>query len=141
MGISKQIGWGTESNILYEILKELKRLKSTIFGIKPKYKVYTALLTQSGTNDPVATVLENTIGTLDLFYDDDGLYYIESSSLFTPDKTLIFFGTPTDGDYASIYQINCVVLSEDLIIIRTFMSGNSSDGLLTNTPIEIRVYN
>lgn len=27
-----------------------------------KYKVYTALLTQSGTDAPVATVLENTLG-------------------------------------------------------------------------------
>ena len=26
------------------------------------YKVYTALLTQTGTNAPVATVLENTLG-------------------------------------------------------------------------------
>jgi hypothetical protein len=32
MGISKQIGWGTESNILYEILKELKRLKTLVSG-------------------------------------------------------------------------------------------------------------
>jgi hypothetical protein len=73
MGISKQIGWGTESNILYEILKELKRLKSTIFGLKPKYKVYTALLTQTGedsydgiTSGPV------TKGVTYLISGDDG---------------------------------------------------------------------
>jgi hypothetical protein len=46
--ISRQIGWGTESNLLYQILKQLNRLTSIMFGLKPNYKVYTALLTQSG---------------------------------------------------------------------------------------------
>jgi hypothetical protein len=50
--ISKQIGWSQESNLLYQILKQLNKLTSIIFGLKeaatPKYKVYTALVTQSG---------------------------------------------------------------------------------------------
>ena len=50
--ISRQIGWGTESNLLYQILKQLNRLTSIMFGLKPNYKVYTALLTQSGGDDP-----------------------------------------------------------------------------------------
>ena len=56
---SRQIGWGTESNLLWQILKQLTRLTSTLFSLKeaatPKYKVYTALLTQSGGSDPVST--------------------------------------------------------------------------------------
>jgi hypothetical protein len=48
MQVSKQIGWSQESNLLYQILKQLNQLTSVIFGLKPKYKVYTALLTQSG---------------------------------------------------------------------------------------------
>jgi hypothetical protein len=48
---SRQIGWGTESNLLWQILKQLTRLTSTLFSLKeaatPKYKVYTALLTQN----------------------------------------------------------------------------------------------
>ncbi len=51
--ISRQIGWGTESNLLYQILKQLNRLTSIMFGLKPKYKVYTALLTQSGGSNVV----------------------------------------------------------------------------------------
>ena len=51
---SRQIGWGTESNLLWQILKQLTRLTSTLFSLKeaatPKYKVYTALLSQSGGN-------------------------------------------------------------------------------------------
>ena len=49
---SRQIGWGTESNLLWQILKQLNKLTSVLFGLKeaatPNYKVYTALLTQTG---------------------------------------------------------------------------------------------
>ena len=53
MGVpNRQIGWSQESNLLWYILSQLKRLTSIIFSLKeaatPKYKVYTALLTQSG---------------------------------------------------------------------------------------------
>lgn len=52
---SRQIGWSQESNLLWYILSQLKRLSSVIFTLKeaatPKYKVYTALLTQSGGNN------------------------------------------------------------------------------------------
>jgi hypothetical protein len=48
---SRQIGWGTESNLLWQILKQITRLTSIMFSLKPKYKVFTALLTQSGGND------------------------------------------------------------------------------------------
>jgi hypothetical protein len=51
--VSRQIGWSQESNLLYQILKQLTRLTSIIFGLKPKYKVFTALLTQSGGDDPL----------------------------------------------------------------------------------------
>lgn len=51
--ISRQIGWSQESNLLYQILKQLNKLTSVMFGLKPKYKVYTALLTQTGGDDPI----------------------------------------------------------------------------------------
>lgn len=54
---SRQIGWGTESNLLWQILKQLNKLTSVLFGLKeaatPNYKVYTALLTQSGGSSTV----------------------------------------------------------------------------------------
>lgn len=45
---NRQIGWSQESNLLWYILSQLKRLTGVISGMKPKYKVFTALLTQSG---------------------------------------------------------------------------------------------
>jgi len=46
--LSKQIGWSNESNLLWEILKKLNRLAGIIGGLKPKYKVFSALVTQNG---------------------------------------------------------------------------------------------
>lgn len=53
MGLpNRQIGWSQESNLLWYILSQLKKLTSVVFSLKeaatPKYKVFTALLTQSG---------------------------------------------------------------------------------------------
>ena len=52
--IPKQIGWSQESNLLWSVLKELNKLGGAISNLvlqtKPKYKVFTALLTQSGTS-------------------------------------------------------------------------------------------
>ena len=47
---------------LYNKLKNLPSGETPTPVDSRPYKVYTALLTQSGTNAPVATVLENTLG-------------------------------------------------------------------------------
>jgi hypothetical protein len=61
---SRQIGWGTEDNLLWQISKQLERLTCVTAGgcgaitttttttTLPVYRVYTALLTQSGGDDP-----------------------------------------------------------------------------------------
>ncbi len=52
------------------------------------YLVYTALLTQSGTSAPVATVLENTLGgTVVWSRDVAGIYVATLSGAFTANKT------------------------------------------------------
>jgi hypothetical protein len=49
---SRQIGWGTEDNLLWQISKQLEQLTNvtanSCTNLSPKYKVFTALLTQSG---------------------------------------------------------------------------------------------
>ena len=51
---------------LYDAPKMIKeaflKLYNLAVGDSRPYKVYTALLTQSSTDAPVATVLENTLG-------------------------------------------------------------------------------
>jgi hypothetical protein len=48
---SRQIGWSQESNLLWYILSQLKRLASVIYAMKPKYKVFTALLSEYSGNE------------------------------------------------------------------------------------------
>jgi hypothetical protein len=201
MNVSRQIGWSQESNLLYQILKQLNKLTSIMFGLKPKYKVYTALLTQSGgdviesiqssplvigttytisdyipnddftnvgapsnqtgvsfvatgttpnnwnesseltynTGAPVVTVLENTIGNIWFTFISDGVYGINSNGLFTSNKTYLsnlgFIGDDTSFTFFSVYN------NPNLIIIGNSDSGNPSNNLLNNHPIESRVYN
>jgi len=71
--ISRQIGWSNESNILYQILNQLSRLAGIITGLKPTYKVYTALLTQTGGgNDVYISNVPLTIGITYFIYDITG---------------------------------------------------------------------
>lgn len=50
--LSKQIGWSQESNLLWEILRQLAKLTGIVSKAAPKYKVFTALLTQKGGDSP-----------------------------------------------------------------------------------------
>ncbi len=56
---------------------------------QPAYKVYTALLTQSGTDAPVATVLENTLGGEVVWSRVGvGIYSAILANAFTADNTI-----------------------------------------------------
>ena len=106
------------------------------------YKVYTALLTQSGTDAPVATVLENTLG---------------QNVIWTRVDIGDYKGTLPDVDVNKIFvsisdkmeeTVNFVkirgVIGEELRLQTVFLDSGSlatADSLMTNTPIEIRVYN
>jgi len=85
--VSRQIGWSNESNLLYQILKQLNKLTSIMFGLKPKYKVYTALLTQTGGD----VFNEKTQGdSLDL-----GITYLINVNSENADLTI--FGAPNSN--------------------------------------------
>ena len=109
----------------------MQDIKDSVGGGLP-YKVYTALLNQSGTNDPVATVLENTIGDILFAYDSVGNYYGTCQNLFTINKTLSFIGAT---------HLNIVSFMSDESDSQVNIQTDNSNGILFNTPIEIRVYN
>lgn len=109
-----------------------------VMGKQPTYKVYSALLTQTGTNPPVPIVLENTLGvTPTWYYDIVGRYYIESFGTFTVDKTVITMGLPI----GSIFVKTSATLPDQVFIGTSNSSGVLSDNLLNKTFVEIRVYN
>ncbi len=102
-------------------------------------KVYRALLSQSGTDAPVATVLENTIGTITYDYDSAGSYGLNSSALFTSGKTFVMGGGSSNN--ASTYVYLGEINSTSRIGIRARdLEGTFSDDIMANTPIEILVY-
>ena len=104
------------------------------------YKVYTALLTQEGTNAPVATVLEDTIGNISFAYDGVGLYRIVNSQSFDQTKTAMFFGPEMYGYFKkAMYGPSYwgIVTYNDLDIQ---INGAPGQLILNNTPIEIRIY-
>jgi hypothetical protein len=116
-------------------------------GGSSTYKVYTALLTQTGTNPPVATVLENTLGgTLVWTRDSDGYYTATLAGAF-PDENKFF--TLNSIIFLSIENIVSVgwVNSNSFIVYSSFWNGviptayTPQDDILYNYPIEIRVYN
>jgi hypothetical protein len=109
------------------------------------YKVYTALVTQEGVDAvPIAIELENTIGDISYTYNTVGSYSIISDSLFTSNKTTIFVGPLNNGLVDGFCVLSSVSISQILISTNTINALStiiSSDQMLINTPIEIRVYN
>ena len=106
------------------------------------FKKYVALLNQSGTADPTAIILENTFSEIPTFSRiSTGVYKLELIDAFTLDKTFIVSGSADvsggSGDFATLIARR---FDEDTITLYTYDNFTSSDALLVNTSIEIRVY-
>lgn len=127
-----------------------KYTKYPVYAIKagdvintlPAYKVYSALLTQTGIDPPGVTVLENTLGVDPVWYrTSQGNYRAEAIGVFTLGKTVVIPGVI---NFTSLN--NSVPATIDNVYIETVGIGLSplpgpDDNLLNNTFIEIRVYN
>ncbi len=120
------------------------------------YKVYTALLTQSGTDAPVATLLgNNTIGDIVWTRSGEGLYEGTLLGAFPAGKTICpqfpclafennatFLPISSNGN-PQLGWLNMYCQSEDAFTINTLdMEGNKewSDILGSSVLVEIRVY-
>lgn len=121
------------------------------------YKVYTALLTQSGTDAPVATVLQNTIGDTIIWSRSDVGFYTGVSALnvFTSKTIAIPFGDsnnntfqpfgidPITGKITTFYQI--LPSPPDSVLIFTWNLDNaaiewSACNANKSAYVEIRIY-
>ena len=93
------------------------------------------------TGAPVVTVLENTIGNIWFTYNQFGIYGVNSNNLFTDNKTFFLSQITTENNPSSI-SIIISVGNTSTIILKTLLNGSGiDDSYLSNTPIEIRVYN
>lgn len=114
----------------------------------PSYKVYTILVSQSGTNEPTSIVLKNTLNFTPVWTRiNTGSYDLAYSNGFPVGKTTVTFGN-------GFSELNTIVVKEDIrdnnsLPIMTYShvggtwAGNviTYDDVLYNTLIEIRVYN
>jgi hypothetical protein len=141
--LSKQIGWSNESNLLWEILKKLSRLAGIIGGLKPKYKVYTAIYTQfnvtPGFAPDLVNVLENTITPNDtpvISYLGPGRFQITfSSAVLTTGKVFTICNMWGDDNGT---PIPCSAVPADTFYITI---GNPIGYDTSNyIAVEIRVY-
>lgn len=111
-------------------------------SITRPYKVYTALISQTGTDVPTTDViLENTLGYVPILSRGvTGIYQIEATaSTLTQIYTII-------GNNRNIPNLDIVSLTTGgpppyKVSVYTFSGGTLTDGLLSKTPIEIRIYN
>ena len=100
------------------------------------YDSYTALLTQTSTNAPVATVLSNNLtATLTWARTGVGVYTLTASAAtFTANKTIIFINA---GSSQSI--ITGERTSDTVLTVKT-ISGGATDSAITNGAFEVRIY-
>lgn len=103
-------------------------------------KVYRALLTQSGTAAPVATVLENSLGgTVVWTRDSAGIYLGTLSGAFNSAKT--FLSSPSLPNYASDYGISYIIVGDiNTIQLKTQDTAAFTDDLLSASPVQILVF-
>jgi hypothetical protein len=121
-------------------------------GAAPAYKIYTALLTQSGENEPTAIELENTIGNISFSYLELGTYQINLPIPIDIDKTFLYIGNGPSIDQKVFYEETGIfTISFDInsgasptLFLFSSLDGfgaNYSNNKFNKTPIEIRVYN
>lgn len=118
-------------------------------GQPASHLVYRAVLNQSGTNPPVPTILENTLGDIVWSRVGAGEYNGTLTGAFTLDKTMVLI-TPANASAVNEWQffeatrmdINRVHVISTSVDISLGAAGQL-DGLLSGQfgiGIEIRVY-
>ena len=107
------------------------------------YKVYVALLSQTGTSAPTSVELENTFGITATFsYISPGYYELWMTGQLTSGKTFIINGSPDQSPIGGNFGIFITEYNNNNIIRLSVVDdgGTFYDGGLNNTSIEIRVY-
>ena len=105
-------------------------------------KKYVALLTQTGTGAPVATVLENTLGvTITWSRIMSGQYFgTASSSVFVSNKLTTSYGRNNIDTLLRLDYFNTTDIFLGTATVTGAASSTFSDSLLNSTCIEISVY-
>jgi len=126
----------------------LKAVAASTMGLDVKR--YVAVVTQTGTNAPTATVLENSLGgTVVYGYTSTGIYTLTLASAFTQNKTIILspgiapgYWTELVDDAASITgKVQLAWTSANVLTLKT-RDGTSTlaNDILSVVTIKVEVY-
>lgn len=101
-------------------------------------KVWRGLISQVGTGNPTAIVLENTLGgTVTFTYVSTGIFTATLTGAFTVDKTFLTFNSIIAGSFL----FSCERKDSDDLNLRSLTTSFvSTNGLLNNTELQIIVY-
>jgi hypothetical protein len=121
----------------YEAIEEVKDSISDIPTFSLPYKSYIALITQTGTNAPVAEVIENTlVGTPVWTRPLAGTYMCTLTGAFPAAKTIYNTAQQNCLVSAVITPYTIVRYSDNAMEL-----DNYGDGNLSSAIFEVRVYN
>lgn len=112
------------------------------------FSSYQANVTQSGTSSPTGTQLANSFAggvTFAWARTGVGTYTITASSaVFAANKAKVFFGPLNNAlayvSYANTSTTVITVNTYTTSIVSLLLTTGLSDGVFTNTPVEVRVY-
>lgn len=140
-------------NKLKETFKKLKNqvdtntstietLEESTQNVGLNYKSYVALVSQSGVNPPDTVVMFNSIGNINFTRQGEGVYAIESNSLFKENKTIVIANNAISAQ--SIIGFDIENGESTIIMTNTFLDETQTllnvDGIGLFS-LEIRVYN
>lgn len=98
------------------------------------YRIYSALLNQTGTADPVAIEQENNIGKIVWTRAGIGLYNATLIGTFKVGKTTLDVG-PLSGVVVSVNEIEFFRVSDDVVVLKTTV-----DAILVDQLVTIKIY-
>lgn len=137
--------WVLLGGIVNSIASSTLNIDNTIPAapiINLPYVVYTAVISQNGTNAPTVDYeLENTLGFTPTFnYVSPGVYTITNASFaWTNQKTVVFFSTGYMSSPSSIgWQRNSS--TQITLTSKNSTTGADENGLIWIATIEIRIY-
>lgn len=111
-------------------------------GDSRPYKVYTALLTQSGTSAPTAVILENTFPSAIVWaFSSAGSYVGTLTAAFVENKTQCWIEqSSTDTAPGTSFKRIVRTGANTVQIDCSDAEENPRNDIIVDTPIEIRVY-
>jgi hypothetical protein len=131
------LGAAAPDDVMYIVDTSTNTSKQIAVEDISSYKVYTALLTQTGTDAPTINVLQNTTGiTFTASYDDVGAYILTPDVAPDDDKVTVLGVNGSGSGYirAMFWRLGVANIST------ADVDDAPVNGVLSNSTIEIRVY-